>query len=108
MPRAPRASVSKTSGQGISRLSYQKGYALKGGAASGLSAKFSSGGGDRRDYAKKGGSTPKPQQAEGINISYGDTYEPTDLGDIEALGERAVPKTTVGAKHQGAKKWKGG
>jgi hypothetical protein len=107
MPRAPRASVSKTSGQGISRLSYQKGYALKGGAESGLSAKFPSGGGQERSYAKKG-SAAKPEKAEGINVSYGDTYEPTDLGDIEALGERQVPKTSVGAKHQGAKKWKGG
>jgi hypothetical protein len=32
MARTPRASVSKTSGQGISRLSYQKGYHAAGDA----------------------------------------------------------------------------
>jgi len=103
MARAPRASVSKTSGQGISRLAYQKGYAMKGGASSGLSSKFSKG--EQRDYSKKGGKA-RPIDAEGINISYGGTYEPTDLGDIEALGERQVPKTKVGLQHQGSKKWR--
>lgn len=101
MARAPRASVSKTSGQGISRLSYQKGYRMKGGAP-GLKSEFTKGESDNR-YAKR--KTPKPEKAAGINISYGDTYEPTDLADIKALGEREPPKSKVGAGHQGAKKW---
>lgn len=77
MARAPRAKVSSSSGQGISRLAYQKGYKLRGG----LTEKFSAGSqATPREYAKKGG---KPEQSKGINVSYGDTYFPTDLKDIE-------------------------
>lgn len=103
MARTPRASVSKTSGQGISRLSYQKGYAMKRGDAPRVK---SDGGdsGDKRNYAKKG-SSPKYGDTS-INVSYGDTYFPTDLKDIEAIGERQVPKTSVGSKSQGPKKWR--
>jgi len=103
MARAPRAAVSKTSGQGVSRLSYQKSYALKGGSP-GLKASFSKGDSDERSYAKK--KAPRPEKAGGINVSYGDTYFPTDIKDIEAVGERQVPKTKVGSQRQGPKKWR--
>lgn len=54
MARSPRATVSKTSGQGVSRLSYQKGYALKpGGATPKVSLSMGSTGDNQdRDYAK--------------------------------------------------------
>lgn len=79
MARAPRASVSKTSGQGISRLAYQQAYAMKGG----LTSKFSAGSQSPRNYAKK--NAAKAEQPKGINVSYGDTLEPTDLKDIEGM-----------------------
>ena len=52
MARAPRAKVSATSGQGISRLAYQKAYAMKGGLTSKFTGAKSST--PPRDYAKKG------------------------------------------------------
>lgn len=70
MARSPRATVSKTSGQGVSRLSYQKGYALKGGGATprvSLSM-GSTGDNNDRDYAK--GSAP-PKESVASNILYG-------------------------------------
>lgn len=80
MARAPRAKVSMSSGQGISRLAYQKAYAMKGGLTSKFTGAKSST--PPRDYAKKG----KADKPAGINISYGDTYFPTDLKDIEEFG----------------------
>lgn len=82
MAKAPSAKVSKTSGQGISRLSYQKARSLTGGANA--SIKLDRPGSDisERRYAKQSELSVTP-----INISYGDTYEPTDLKDIKALGE---------------------
>jgi len=104
MARTPRASVSKTSGQGVSRLSYQKGRSLgKTDAPSvgkGDTPKLEGGGGgSNRSYGKSG-------LDQGMNISYGDTYEPTDLADVQALGERPLPKKSSATKQQGAKKWK--
>ena len=81
MARAPRAKVSATSGQGISRLAYQKAYAMKGG----LTSKFTGARSDTppRDYGKG----KKAEVPKGINVSYGDTYWPTDLKDIEEFGK---------------------
>lgn len=84
MARSPRARVSMTSGQGVSRLSYQKSYALRGEAPS-IKSRFSAQDSQRRDnnYGKAGGG----KYPGGINISYGDTLEPTDLADVKALGK---------------------
>ena len=74
MARSPRASVSKTSGQGVSRLSYQKGYALKGGAGSTPRVSLTDGDtGDNnaknRDYAK---TKDAPKESVLSNLMYGD------------------------------------
>ena len=83
MARAPRAKVSKTAGQGVSRLSYQKARALTGDAPQ-AKVSFSKGGsGERRDYSKKA----KPIESGDFNVSYGDTVDPTDIEDVKALGE---------------------
>jgi hypothetical protein len=72
MARAPRAKVSKTSGQGISRLAYQQAYAMKGG----LTQKFSKGGqkapstGNTRSYPK--------QKGGDFNVSYAGMFDPQE------------------------------
>lgn len=107
MAKAPSAKVSKTSGQGVSRLSYQKGRALSGktgGASTGIDASFGKselGSGGNR-YAK---SDVKPEQAGGFNVSYGDTIMPTDLEDVKAMGEGAAPKQSGAMKPGKAKTW---
>jgi hypothetical protein len=83
MARAPRASISKTSGQGVSRLSYQRGRALAK-AADAPAVKTDFGGGKQREYGK-GKAAGKIESK--FNISYGDTFHPTDLEDVKALGE---------------------
>jgi len=95
--RAPRAKVSKTSGQGISRLSYQKGRALgnKNTATPGdlTPAKFSAG--DMKGPGSTGGgrSYGKGEGGAGdINISYGGTIRPSDIEDVKALGKMDIPK----------------
>lgn len=101
MARAPRARVSQTSGQGISRLSYQKGYSLgnmKGSAAPGVSTKFE--GTDKREYSKK------QEYPAGINVSYGDTIEPTDLKDTKAMFASKPTKSGVSTATGKAKKLK--
>lgn len=107
MAKSPSAKVSKTSGQGVSRLSYQKGRALSGktgGASTGIDASFGKsdlGSGDNR-YAK---GSAKPDKAGGFNVSYGDTLMPTDLADVKALGEGAPPKPSNTMKLAKAKTW---
>lgn len=86
MARTPRATVSKSSGQGVSRLSYQRGRSLAGlDDAPKVSARFSSSS-DSRNYGKT--DTPKGS----MNVSYGDTYEPTDLKDVENMFRGAPAK----------------
>jgi hypothetical protein len=88
MARAPRAKVSVSSGQGVSRKAYQTAYRLGGDAR--VKGEFSAGSaGGERPYAKK---KSKADYPKGINISYGDTYEPTDLADVKAIAERKPPK----------------
>lgn len=81
MARAPRAKVSQTSGQGISRLSYQKGYSLgnRGGGspAPGVSTKFT-------NEVKQGRGSEQKYPA-GMNVSFGDTSNPTDLAETKTL-----------------------
>ena len=87
MAKSPSAKVSKTSGQGVSRLSYQQGYAMRQGNA----PKVSSEKGDKRDYgkAKKSKSDEKPKASgPGFNVSYGDTLKIGDLKDIEEFRNR--------------------
>jgi hypothetical protein len=81
MARATRARVSKTSGAGVSRLSYQRGYSMgnRNTADSGTGVKFESG---DREYAKSG--KIKGDYPSGMNISYGETLFPTDLKDLES------------------------
>ena len=85
MARTPRASVSKTSGQGISRLSYQKGRQIaksgggpnvKGPGATDMSAP--------RSYAKGGGKS-KDKTGLNFNVSYGNTYHPSDLEELGGM-----------------------
>ncbi len=91
MARTPRATVSKTSGQGVSRLAYQQAYRSRnksspldsGPSVSSDSSKAS------REYGKS--SKPKkfePKTGREFNVSYGDTYHPTDLADIERITSR--------------------
>lgn len=110
MAKTPSARVSKTSGQGVSRLSYQKSRALSGktgGASTGIDASFGSsdlGGGDRgRNRYAKGGLGAGA--AGGMNVSYGDTLGPTDLSDVKALGEAPLPKAGPALKSAKPKKW---
>jgi hypothetical protein len=93
MARTPRASVAKTSGQGVSRLAYQKAYRSTHGADT---PKV-----DR--VAKTGG---KSSVIGDMNVSYGDTFEPTDLGDIKELGALKPAKASVSVKPAKAKVWK--
>ena len=97
MARTPRASVSKTSGQGVSRLAYQKGYKLKGGDAIKGPGKIDVEGG--RGYAKAKGSG-----GSSFNVSYGNTYEPTDLDDVNQLFKDKPAKSKL--DKQEAKKLK--
>lgn len=85
MARAP-SRVSKTTGQGVSRRAYQTSYALgqKGtGEVPGTGLKFTTGQsaqGRSREYGKT-----KVDPGRKINVSYGDTIEPTDLADINRM-----------------------
>jgi len=105
MARTPRASVSKTSGQGISRLSYQKSRNLAGGTPSikdSTQVDMNFGGtrglsGKTKDYSKAAG---------GMNISYGDTLFPTDLKDIQEFGTGKMPKPSASVKPAKPKSWK--
>jgi len=101
--------VSRTSGQGVSRASYQKGYSLgnRGTASPGGRdvphikgeplASLKSG----RSYDK--GGKGEIDKAGGMNISYGDTIFPTDLKDVKSVAERKTPKSDgflkLGKKH---------
>jgi len=91
MARAPRAKVSKTSGAGVSRLSYQQGYAKgnKGSAMPGgspgvpkasITDESLKGGG-------RGGTKQTGAEAGGMNVSYGDTLPIGDLKDIESFSK---------------------
>jgi hypothetical protein len=84
MARAPSAKVHKTSGSSISRGAYQKVYGMTHGDAPQVSGPGRIDGGSREYSKHKAG---KPAKAEGFNVSYGDTREPTDLADVKALGE---------------------
>jgi hypothetical protein len=90
MARAPRAKVPKTSGAGVSRLSYQQGYAkgnrgtsAAGGAVPGVDKAAMDEVKLSRGRAKGGGRS--------INVSYGETLPVGDLKDIKALGELKAP-----------------
>jgi len=68
MARAPRAHVPKTSGQGIERLAYQKGYALGNKGKQGRARKGKSPStGETRSYAKEG--------KGGFNIEYAGMFD---------------------------------
>lgn len=73
MARAPRASIPKTSGQGISRLVYQKQYALgsKGKQRVKVASKSPSTG-NTRSYAKQG----KP--GDSFNVSFAGMFDPQE------------------------------
>jgi hypothetical protein len=87
MARSPRASVPKTSGQGVSRLSYQKGYALKGvGATPKVSLTMgSTGDNNDRDYAK---SKPPPKESVVENLLYG-------ADEVAAIAKAKPEKSAV-------------
>lgn len=104
MAKAPSARVSKTSGQGVSRLSYQKGYSL-GNRGTGTPGPSPSVKGERGAEMKSSRSSSKGKfnKAGELNISYGETLFPTDLEDVKSIGERKPPKTgflKLGKKHK--------
>lgn len=72
----------KTSGQGVSRLSYQKGRAL-GNKGAGVKDAPPDNVAATRSRSKAG----KLDSAGGININYGDTINPTDLVDVEGYAK---------------------
>jgi hypothetical protein len=84
----PGAKVPKSSGQGVSRASYQTGYRLgnRGSASAGGAIKdapsVESGkppSGKASGRAQKGAA----EQAGGMNVSYGDTLPVSDLEDVK-------------------------
>ena len=80
MARTPRAKVSKTSGQGVSRLSYQQGYALRTGDAPKVD-KVAKGESPKREYGK--GKSKAKGSGPGFNVSYGNTLKISDLEDVK-------------------------
>ena len=90
MARTPRASVSMTSGQGISRGSYQKARSLTKN--------------ENTPQVKRASAAPPVTGTKQIstkmgaplggnmNVSYGDTFDPTDLADITADNPKKAPK----------------
>jgi hypothetical protein len=104
MARTPRATVSKTSGQGVSRLSYQKSRNLAGGTpAVKDSTKVDMNFGGTRGMS---GKTKDYDKQSGMNISYGDTLFPTDLKDIQEFGTGKIPKPSASVKPAKPKSWK--
>jgi len=88
MARSPRAKVSSSSGQGVSRLSYQKGRSLgnKGTASPATSdTKFSTESGSSSRSYKKG------DYPNDMNVSYGATLHPSTLKDVQILGKGSPP-----------------
>lgn len=77
MARAPRTTVSATSGQGVSRRAYQTAYALgQKGTGSGFTKPESSG----REYGKS-------KQVDGnhsMNVSFGNTLPISSLDDVKS------------------------
>jgi len=89
MAKGIGARVPKTSGAGVSRYSYQRGYDLGNQSRGGL-ADFKTSTQDtpkRRSYGKRDDS------GGNINVSYGSTYTGPD--DIEAAGKSKRPKSSV-------------
>jgi hypothetical protein len=109
MAKAPSAKVSKTSGQGVSRLSYQTGYRLgnRGTASPGGGVKDAPSSA-RSDYGKSSGGKAKFEKTGDLNISYGDTIFPTDLKDIEGAhrGKPSSPGFLKLGKKMGLKERK--
>jgi hypothetical protein len=91
MARTPRATVSKTSGQGTSRLAYQKTRSLtKGADVPSVKGPGKLDMSAPRSYGKSGpvGTDPSGK----MNVSYGDTFDPTDLADIAVDNPKKAPK----------------
>ena len=80
MARTPRASVSKTSGQGVSRYAYQHRYQLTRGDAPQVKM-----GQPTPNRGREYGKTGKTGAQTSMNVSYGDTIEPTDLEDVRNM-----------------------
>jgi hypothetical protein len=89
MARAPRAKVSKTSGAGVSRRSYQQGYAkgnrgtaAAGGAVPGVDK-------PTQDEAKsmRGGKAKFEKGGGEFNVSYGSTLPIGDLEDVKGYAK---------------------
>ena len=82
MARSPRAKVSATAGQGVSRLSYQRGYALRGGDAPKVKGDFPKGE-KPREYGK-GKSKTKAKSG----LSYGDPLPESGMKKIKKFAEK--------------------
>jgi len=101
MARATRAKVSMTSGQGVSRLSYQKAYDMRA-AAPKVDTKFSAPDGPRQ-YGKGKSSESK---GSGINVDYEYTIPIRNLDSVKAAYSGKPAKSEVKLKHSSAKKYK--
>ncbi|MET0720987.1 MAG: hypothetical protein ABWY64_09155 [Tardiphaga sp.] len=107
MARTPRSSVSQTSGQGVSRLSYQKAYRMKHqDDAPGVKGPGKIDSGSSRGYAKKGSSAAEDYGAGDFNVSYGDTIVPTDLKELGELRKEKPAKPSLNFDVKGPKKKK--
>jgi hypothetical protein len=109
MAKAPSARVPKTSGQGVSRLSYQKGYALGNKGAQG--GKPPSVGGYDDSSVKTGKSYAKGDSGgdAGLDFSYGENLAPGNINsfdDVKAYGKLKQPKASPITKAAKPKAWK--
>jgi hypothetical protein len=94
MARTPRASVPKTSGSGVSRLSYQKGYSLGNRGTS-------TAGGEPPSVASASAEavrTPRGRKAElkggdgDLNIAFSRVQPVENLSDVQGFAKGAPPK----------------
>jgi hypothetical protein len=98
MARAPYAKVSKTSGQGVSRLSYQSGYRTgnkgtgsPGGGKDTPSVRSSSSSSSSSKPPKSGGGKMKFDKGGNLNISYGNDIFLSDKLKDEPAGKTKTP-----------------
>jgi hypothetical protein len=102
MARTPRATVSKTSGQGVSRLAYQKAYRSRNSPDM-PKVKMEAGGSSasKRDYGKSSSGTD--YDAGIFTADYGSTLRPSNLEDVKELGNLKPSKPDVSVERQAKK-----
>lgn len=106
MARAPGAKVTKTSGQGVSRKSYQAGYRLRNQANTPKVKvdKLSDDGGGSSSGRSYGKSTHKGGGK--MNIDYGNVDMPSNLDEVLDMYKGSAPRPTITDKSGPSKKLK--